>query len=82
MLQKLQVNNSEWIRNSSQVSEDLTNVNSEERHEGNFLEVDLQYPEKFVELHDDLPFYQKKWKSKKLKSLLLIYIIALNMLFT
>ena len=29
---------------------------NEESDEGYFLEVDVQYPEKLHELHDDLPF--------------------------
>ena len=49
--------------------------------EGCFLKVDL--PEKLRELHNDLPFLpEKKWKLKKSKKFLLIYIIKLNMLLT
>ena len=54
--------------------------------EGCFLKVDLPekyYPEKLRELHNDLPFLpEKKWKLKKSKKFLLIYIIKLNMLLT
>ena len=49
--------------------------------EGCFLKVDL--PEKLRELHNDLPFLpEKKWKLKKSKKFLLIYIIKLNMWLT
>ena len=39
----------------------------EENDEGCFLEIDVQYPEKLHELHNDLPFFSSKnenWKSQ------------------
>ena len=47
-----------------------------------FPEVDVQYPEKLYDLHNDLPFLQERRKLKKSKSLHLIYMIKLNMLYT
>ena len=43
------------------------------------LEADVQYPEKLHELHNDLQFLPERMKIEKLKSLLLIYMIKLNM---
>ena len=47
---------------------------------GIFFEVDVQYPEKLHEVHNNLPFLPES-KKKKVESLLLLYIIKLNMLF-
>ena len=43
MLQKLPVNNFEWIENTSQFNEDFIKIYNEESDEGYFLEVDVQY---------------------------------------
>ena len=72
MSQKFPINNSRWIENF------IKNYN-EESDEGYFLEADVQYPEKFHELHND---YLKESILQNLKNLLLIYMIKLNMLFT
>ena len=44
MLQKLPVNNFEWIKDASQ------------HNEGYYLESDVQYLEKLCQLHNELPF--------------------------
>ena len=70
------------MEDASQFNEDFIK-NNEENDEGYFLELDIQYPEKMHELHNDLSFLpKKKRKLKKSKSLLLIYMIKLNMFFT
>ena len=69
MLQKLPVNNFEWIKDTSQFNEDFIKNYHEESDEGYFLEVDVQYLKKLHKLHNDLPFYQKERKLKKSKSL-------------
>ena len=46
MLQKLPVNNFEWIEGASQFNEDFIKNYNEESNEGHFLEVDVQYLEK------------------------------------
>ena len=51
------------------------------KYEEYFLEFDVQYTEKLHELHNDWPFLPKGVKIKKIESLLLIYIIKLNILF-
>ena len=82
MSQKLPVNNFEWIEDNFQFNEDFIKNYNEESDEGYFLEVDVQYPEKLHELHDDLPFLPERIKIEKSKSLQIIYMINLNMLLT
>ena len=62
MSQKLPVNNFEWIEDTSQFNEDVIK-------NYNFLKVDVQYPEKLHELHNDLPFLSEKMKFGKIKKL-------------
>ena len=56
MLQKLPLNNFEWIEDTSQFNEDFIKSYNEENDEGYFLEVDVKYPEKLREIHNDLSF--------------------------
>ena len=65
MLQKLPVNKFEWIEDNSQFDEDFIKNYNEESDEGYFLEVDIQYPEKLRELHNDLPFLPERMKIEK-----------------
>ena len=53
MSQKLPVNKFEWIKNTSQFNEDFNKSYNEERDEGYFLELGVQYLEK-------LSFYLKE----------------------
>ena len=69
MSQKLPVNKFEWIEETSQFNEDFTKNYNEENDEGYFLEVDVQYPEKLHELHNDLPFFPERKKIKKVEKL-------------
>ena len=62
MSQKLPVNEFEWIEETSQFDKDIIKNYNEESDEGYFLEVDVQYPEKLHELHNDLPFLPKRNK--------------------
>ena len=43
MLQKLPVDNFQWIEDTSQFNEDFIKIYNEESDEGYFLEVDVQY---------------------------------------
>ena len=65
MSQKLPVNNFEWIKNTSRFNEDFIKPYNQESDEGYFFEVDVQYPEKLHELHNDLPFLPERMKIKK-----------------
>ena len=67
MLQKLPVNKFEWIEDTSQFNEDIIKHYNEKSDEGYFLEVDVQYPEKLHEPHNDLPFLLERMKLGKIK---------------
>ena len=69
MLQKLLVNNFEWIEYTSQFNEGFIKSYNEESDERYFLEVDVQYPGKLHELPNDLPFLPKRMKIKKVEKL-------------
>ena len=56
MSQSLPVNGFESFKETAQFNEGFIESQSEENGEGNFLEVELQYPEKLNELHNILPF--------------------------
>ena len=60
MSQKLAVNTFEWKEVTTQFNEDFTKNFKEESDEGYFLELDVQYPEKLHELHNNLPFWTRK----------------------
>ena len=53
MPQKLTVHNFEWIKNNSQFNEDFIRSANEKNDERYFVNVDVQYPEKLHELHND-----------------------------
>ena len=69
MLQKLTVNKFDWIEDTSQFNEDFIKNYNEEFNEGWFLEVDVQYPEKLHNLHNDLPFLPERMKIEKIEKL-------------
>ena len=66
---KLLVNKFEWIKETSQFNEDFIMNYNEESDKGYFLEVDVQYPEKLHEIHNDLPFLLERKKVKKVEKL-------------
>ena len=65
MLQRFSVNNFEWIENISEFNEDFIKSYNEQSDEGYFLEVDIQYPRKLHELHNDLPLLLERMKIEK-----------------
>ena len=67
MSQKLPVNNFEWIKDTSQFNEDFIKDYNGESDEGYFIEVDVQYPEKLHELHNDLPYLPERMKIEKVE---------------
>ena len=69
MLQKLPVNNFEWIKDTSQFNKDFVKNYDEESDEGYFLEVDVQNLEQLHELHNDLPLLPEKMKTEKVEKL-------------
>ena len=62
MSQTLPVNNFEWVKDTSQFNEDFIKNYNEESDVRYFLKVDVQYPEKLHELHNDLPFLPERIK--------------------
>ena len=67
MSQKFPVKKIEWIEDTPQFNEDFIKNYSEECDEGYFIEVDVQYPEKLNELHNDLPFLPERIKIEKIE---------------
>ena len=65
MLQRLSVNNFEWIENISEFNEDFIKSYNEQSDEACFLEGDIQYPKKLHELHNDLPLLPERMKIEK-----------------
>ena len=66
-VKKLPVNKFEWINDTSQFNEHFIKSYNEESNKGYFLEVDIQYPEKLHEIHNNLPFLLERMKIKKVK---------------
>ena len=60
MSQKYPVNKLERIEDTSSFNEDFIKNYNEKNDEGYFIEVGVQYPEKFNELHNDLPFLPER----------------------
>ena len=69
MLQKLPVNDFEWTEETSEFNEDIIKIYNEESDEGYFLEVDVRYPPKIYDLHNDLPFLSERKKLEKAEKL-------------
>ena len=69
MLQKLPVNKFEWIKDTSQFNEDFIKNYKEESDEGHYLEADVQYFEKLLDFHNDLPFLPERMKIEKVDNL-------------
>ena len=70
ILQKLPVNNFEWIKDTPQFNEDFIKNYNEKSDEGQFLEVNVRYLEKFHELHNNLPFLSDRMKIEKVENFL------------
>ena len=69
MSKKPLANNLEWIKETSWFNEDFIKNYNKESDEGYFLEVDVQYLEKLLELHNDLPFLPERMKIAKVEKL-------------
>ena len=69
MSQKYLVNNFEWIEEISQFNEDFIKSYNEESDEGYFLEVDVQYPKKLQEFHNNLTFLSERMELGKVEKL-------------
>ena len=69
MSQKLQVNNFEWIEDTSQFNKDFIKNHNEESDKGYFIKVHVQNLEKLHEIHNDLPFLFNRMKIEKVEKL-------------
>ena len=69
MSQMLLVDGFKWVENTTQFIKDFVENYHEDTDEGYFLEVDIQYPDKLYDLHDDLLFLSKRIKIEKVKKL-------------
>ena len=69
MSKKLPVNNFDWIEDTFQFNEDFIKSYKEESDEKYFPEVNVQYPEKLHELHNDLPLLTERMKIEKVEKL-------------
>ena len=61
--------NFKWVKNISKFDESFIKSYNEESDKGYFCEVDIQYPEKLHELHNDLPFSIERMKIEKVEKL-------------
>ena len=64
-MQKLPLNNFEWIKVTFQFDKDFIKKLQEESDEGYFVEADVQYLDKLHELRNDSPFLPERIKIEK-----------------
>ena len=69
MSQKLLVNNFKWVKDTSRINEEFIKNYNENSKKGYILQVDVKYPNKFRDLHSDLPFLRRRMKLDKCKKL-------------
>ena len=69
MSQKLPLNKFEWIKDNSKFNKCSIQNYNEESNKGFFLEVDVQYPEKFHELFNNISFLPERIKIEKVEKL-------------
>ena len=69
MFQRLPLDDTKWVEETCQFNEDLIKSYNDDCDEEYFLEVDVQYPEKLHNLHNDLPFSPERMKIEKVEKL-------------
>ena len=62
---KLPVNNFEQVKDISKFDENCTKTYNEKSDKGEFLEVDVEVPQKLHDLHNDLLFLPERMKIVK-----------------
>ena len=67
--QKLFVGDFIWVENRPKFNEDFIKSYNEDSNIGYFFEVEVQYPEKLHELHNDLPFLPEGMQIRKVEKL-------------
>ena len=69
MSQKLPINSFKWVKDISKFDESFTKSYNEARDKGYFLQVDVQYPENLLNLHNHLLFLPERMKILKVEKL-------------
>ena len=72
MFQKLPVNGFKWIKNVTEIDEKFIKNYDEDSDKGYIFEVDVKYPRRLHDLHNDLPFLPKRMKIDQCKKLVCI----------
>ena len=70
MPQKLPVNNFKWVEDTSKINKEFRKNYNENINKGYILEVDVKYPKKLHDSHNDLPFLPRRMKIDKCKKLI------------
>ena len=65
MSQTIPVNGFKWVKHLSKFNEKFIKDYSENSDRGYFLEVDVEYPKKLINLHKDLSFLLERKKLEK-----------------
>ena len=83
MSQNLSVEDFNWVENTSQFNKDFVGNYNKDSDEERFLEIDVQYLEKFHDLHSDLnslPIMMKTETVEKLQPTCMIkkYVIRIR----
>ena len=76
--QKLSVNNFKLVKNISRFDNRFIKSYDEKSDDRYFLEVDVQYSEKLLDLHIDLPFLPEKMKIEKVEKLVANYVMHIR----
>ena len=66
---KLPLNYVKWVEDIFEFNEDFTKSYNDETDEGNFLEVDVQYPGHSHLIHNNSPFLAERIKIEKIEKL-------------
>ena len=66
---KIALNGFKWIKKLSKFNEHFIKNYDENSNKGYVLEVDIEYPKKLFNLHNDLPFLAERKKIEKCKKL-------------
>ena len=80
--QKLSLAGFKWVKVTLSLVRNFPKNYNEDSDIGHSLEVDVQCPESFHKLHNDLPFLPKRMKLKRSKNFQPTGMTKTNMLYT
>ena len=69
MSEPLPTDGFDWVEDLSKIDEDFTKSYDKDSDKGYILEVDVEYPKNFNDLHSDLPFLPERMKIDKCSKL-------------